>query len=59
MMQYLYKEAQPTMENCFHFANNAELAQSLYAHLQDGDMVLCKGSRSSHIEEIINLLKNN
>jgi UDP-N-acetylmuramoyl-tripeptide--D-alanyl-D-alanine ligase len=58
MMQYLFAAAQPLMANCFHFANNAELAQSLNAHLQDGDMVLCKGSRSSHIEEIINLLKN-
>jgi UDP-N-acetylmuramyl pentapeptide synthase len=34
------------------------LAHLLRNYLQDGDMVLCKGSRSSHIEEIINLLKN-
>ena len=59
MMQYLFAAAQPLMANCFHFANNAELAHSLRNYLQDGDMVLCKGSRSSHIEEIINLLKNN
>lgn len=46
--------AQP--ENSEWFASNAEAIEWLKTHVQPGDAVLCKGSRSMHTDEIIKAL---
>ncbi len=58
MMQYLYDAATQYLPDCFHFASNAELSTALIDYLQGDDFVLCKGSRSCHIEEIIHTVKH-
>jgi UDP-N-acetylmuramoyl-tripeptide--D-alanyl-D-alanine ligase len=55
MMRHLYEAARPTME-AYHFPNNAELATALRNYVQGGDIILCKGSRSSHMEEVVQVL---
>ena len=36
-----------------HFPHNRALAEALIPQLRPGDMVLCKGSRGAHMEEVI------
>ncbi len=40
-----------------HFRNNAALADALIHALRPGDMVLCKGSRGSRMEEVITAIR--
>lgn len=44
---------------CYYFASNEELIKNIDKILNDGDMVLVKGSHSMNLVEIVNYLKDN
>ncbi len=58
MMQHLHAAAASHLQDCFHFNSNAELSIALINYLQGDDFILCKGSRSSHIEQVISAIKH-
>lgn len=50
---YLYEQAKDSCCQCYYFKNNAALMKELDQLLQEGDVVLAKGSHSMNLKEIV------
>jgi UDP-N-acetylmuramoyl-tripeptide--D-alanyl-D-alanine ligase len=57
LMQHLHEKALKHNIITNHFINNSSLAKALKEDIRNNDFILCKGSRGSKIEEIIDLIK--
>lgn len=57
--RYILEEAKGKIKKIFHFEKNKEAGEKLKNIIKPEDVVLIKGSRSLHLEEIFEILKNN
>ena len=57
LSRYTYEVVSETDLKCYHFDNNKELLENIERILDDGDMVLVKGSHGMKLVDVVDYLK--